>query len=44
MTAEVYTYEDASDANADTNRLHEYSINATYNGGGQLTEYKVTDI
>ena len=43
LTADVYTYDDATDANLDTNRLHEYEVVATYDGDGNLSSYKVVD-
>lgn len=41
--SEIYTYDTAADATTDTNRLHQYEVNATYTSG-RLTEYTVTDL
>lgn len=42
--ANVYTYENAADANAGTPVLHAYRIDATYDGSGNLNSYKVIDL
>lgn len=44
LTANVYTYPTATDANNDTNVLHSYAVTASYDGSGNLTSYKVVDI
>lgn len=41
--AEIYTYENSTDCENDTNRLHEYEINAVYTNG-RLTSYQVQDL
>lgn len=40
LTSDIYTYDSASDATADTNRLFEYSIEADYDVDGNLIYYK----
>lgn len=43
LTANVYTYDNANDADLDINRLHEYDVAATY-VNGNLVSYVMTDI
>lgn len=40
-SANVYTYLTAADANADTNRLFEYTVTATYDGDNNVSSYIV---
>ena len=44
LTSNMYTYENASDANSETNPLHSYYIVSTYDVNGNLTNYKVIEI
>lgn len=43
LTANIYTYENASDCNLDQNRLHTYSIVANY-VDGKLSSYKSIEV
>jgi len=43
LTSDMYTYDSASDADTDSNRLHNYSIVAEYDANGNLIKYKVTE-
>lgn len=44
LTSNMYTYENAADANSETNPIHSYYIVSTYDVNGNLTNYKVTEI
>jgi len=43
VTANIYSYENATDANLDQNRLHEYAITASYTSG-KLSSYKSVEM
>jgi hypothetical protein len=42
LTSELYTYDTATQADNDTDRLFEYDVEADYDGDGNLIYYKVT--
>ena len=42
--ADIFTYDNASDANADTNREFEYTLTATYDVDGNVDFYKVVKV
>ena len=44
LTSDMYTYDNATDAINDNNRLHTYNIVSTYDGNGNLTLYRVTEV
>lgn len=43
LTSDMFTYDNSTDTDADTNRLHEYEIVADYDANGNLIKYKVTN-
>lgn len=44
LTAKISIYDNDSDTNSQTNPIAEYTVSATYNTNGELTDYKVTEI
>jgi len=44
LSATLSIYSSASDAESQTSPIKQFSVNATYNGSNQMTDYKVKEI